>query len=102
MITLTQQRLLDEPIQTLDVLLVDDLCENAKCVSLDHVILRLLDVLAQTRDNNEDFVLVHLELLDENIDQATQVLMLSWLHLEELGHIEKHRTLLQVRKVLSL
>ena len=101
-ITLAQQRLLYEPIQTLHVLLVDDLCEDTKCVCLDHVILRLLDVLAQARDDNENFVLVHLKLLDEDIDQATKVLMLGWLHLEELCHVEKHRALLQVRKVLAL
>lgn len=89
-IALAQKSLLDEPIETLDVLLIDDFCQDSQRVCLDDIVLTLLDVLGQTGDHNEDFVLIDLELLDKDIDQASQSLMLSWTHLEKLRDVEEH------------
>ena len=69
MITLGKESLLDKSIKTLHILLVDDLSQDAQRVGLDHVVVALLDVLAQARDDDEHLILIDLELLDEDIDE---------------------------------
>ena len=90
MIALTQQSLLDEAVKTLNVLLVNNLGENSERICLDHVVVGLLDILAEAGDDDEHFVLIDLELLDEHVDQAAKILVLLWSHLEKLCHIEEH------------
>ena len=68
-ITLGKESLLDKSIKTLHILLVDDLSQDAQRVGLDHVVVALLDVLAQARDDDEHLILIDLELLDEDIDE---------------------------------
>jgi hypothetical protein len=46
MVAPTQQCLFEEAIETLDVLLVNDLCEDTEGVGFHHIVVRLLDVFA--------------------------------------------------------
>lgn len=94
MITFTQQSLLDELVQTLHILFVHNFGENSERVRLDHLIFGLLYVFGEARDNNKNFIFVHLELLDEHVDESTQILVLLGTHLEQFCHIKKHTTLL--------
>lgn len=69
MIAFADQGLLNKAIETLHVLFVNDLCEDSESVGLNHVVVTLLDIFAQTRDDNEDFILVDFELFDKDVDQ---------------------------------
>ena len=93
MLALVHQRLTKELLNVLDVLLVDDLRKNAQSICLEHVVLRRLQVLLQTSNHNEDLVHRDVELLDQYVDKATQVLVqlvsLALRNLEELRDIEK-------------
>ena len=46
MLTFAEQCLLDELIQRLHILLVNDFRQHSKSISLNHVVLGLLDVFA--------------------------------------------------------
>ena len=71
MITLAQESLLDKTIQTLNVLLINDFCQDSESVSLNHVIVTLLDIFGQARDDDKDFVLIDLKLFDEDVHEAS-------------------------------
>lgn len=101
-VAFAEQGLLNEAIKTLNVLLVDNFGQDAKSVGLHHIVIALLNVFAQARDNNEDLILIHLELFDENVDQASQVLVLAGRHLEKLRYVEEHRAFLELWEVLAL
>ena len=101
-VALAEQGLLNEAIKTLNVLLVDNFGQDAKSVGLHHIVIALLDVFAQARDNNEDLILIHLKLFDENVDQASQVLVLAGRHLEKLRYVEEHGAFLELWEVLTL
>ena len=102
MVALAQEGLLDDLVQTLDILFINDLGEDPEGVCLDHVVFGLLDVLVEAGDDDEDFVFTDFELLDEDVDEAAESLVVTGAHLEELCHIKEHGTLLKIRKVLSL
>ena len=101
-VRLAQQGLFDEPIETLHVLLVDNLGEDTQGVCLDNIVVRLLDIFVEAGNDNEDLVLVDLKLLDEDIDQATESLVLVRRHREQLRHVEEHGGLFKISEVLAL
>ena len=90
MVTLVIEGLLDELLETLNVLLINDLREDAERVRPDDLGVALLDVLRQTRDHNEHFVFRDLQFLDEDVNEPSQELVHCRWHLKQLCHIEKH------------
>jgi hypothetical protein len=60
MVTLVIESLFNKLFQALHVLFIDDLCQHTECICSHYFIITLLDVLAQTRDHNENFVLTNL------------------------------------------
>jgi len=62
----------------------------------------LLEIFGKARYHNEDFVLLDLEFFDKDIDQASEVDVLRWRHLEEFSHVEEHTGFLKFREVLAL
>lgn len=90
MVRLIVECLFYELFQTLDVLFINNLGEYSESIRFDHVVVTLLDVLAQAGDNNKYFIFIDFQFLDKYIDQSPQIKVHSWGHLEKLGNIEKH------------
>jgi len=89
-VALAHERLLDELVKGLHIVVVDDLRQHSQRVCFNHIVFSLLDVFGQALNDNEYLVFVGLKLLDEDVDESAEVLMLGWACLEELGHIEEH------------
>jgi hypothetical protein len=76
-LTLVHQSLLNEFIQGLDVLIVDDVCQDPEGVSFDHLRISHLDVFTQARNHDKNFLFIDLEFLDEDVNESTEVLVES-------------------------
>ena len=105
-VALVNQRLPQELLDVLHVLLVDDFGQHSQRVGFEDIVLRDLHILRQTADDYEYFVLVDVELLDEDVDQSPQVLVelvpLRLRDLEELRDVEEQLTLLVLGEDLAL
>lgn len=90
MVTLIHQRLLNELLQTLHVLLINDLGQHSQCIRTHDLILGLLDIFREAGNHNENLIFSYVQLLYEDVDQASQVLVHIGRHLEKFGDIEEH------------
>jgi len=106
MVALVDESLSQELLNVLQILLVDDLGKHSQSIGLEHVVVSQLNILRQTTNDNEDFILVHIQLLDQHIYQSSQVLIqlisLRLWYLEQFGDIEEKLTLLILSKDLTL
>jgi len=90
-VTFIVQSLFNELLKTLDVLLINDLGQHAKSVCAHDLVVTLLNVFGQARYNNENLVLFHVQLFNEDVNETTEVLVHVGGHLEQLGDVEEHR-----------
>jgi hypothetical protein len=90
----------------LEVLLINDFGQNPQSIGLKHIIIGELHILCKATNDDEYFVLAHVQLLDEHIHQSSQVLIqlvsLRLMNLEQLGHIKEKLTFLVFGKYLAL
>lgn len=96
--TLVEERLTQELLDVLDVLLVHDLGQHSQSVRLEEVVVVGLHIFGEAGDDDEDLGVAHVQLLDEDVDESPHVLVVLaplrvW-HLEQLGHVEEHLGLL--------
>ena len=90
MVTLIHQRLLNELLQTLHVLLINDLSQHSQSICTHDLILGLLDVFREAGNHDEHLIFSHVQLLYEDVDQASQVLVHVGRHLEKFCDVEEH------------
>jgi len=75
MIALIDEGLPQELFNILNVLFINDFGEHSQSICLKHVVLCDLHILGQAADDNEHFILVDIQLLDENVHEPSQILI---------------------------
>jgi hypothetical protein len=90
----------------LEVLLINDFGQNPQSIGLKHIIIGELHILCKATNDDEYFVLADIQLLDQHINESSQVLIqlvsLRLRNLEQLGHIEEKLTFLVFSEYLTL
>jgi hypothetical protein len=94
--TFVKDRLSQELLHVLDILLINNLCEDSECIGLKNIIIIILDVFCETADDNEYLVLTNIEFFNEDVNQPSQILVvfvsLRLRNLEEFSDVEEDLT----------
>jgi hypothetical protein len=66
-VVFVNQSLSQELLDVLEVLLLNNLGENSESICLEDIVIGELDVLEETRDDNEDFVFADVQFLQQKL-----------------------------------
>lgn len=83
------QGLLNEFLESLNILFIDNFGQNSECVSFDYIWISLLDVFAKAWDNDEDLAFRYFKFFNEDVNQSAEVLVLGWVSLEKFSNVEE-------------
>jgi hypothetical protein len=93
MLTFINNSLPQKFLNILKILFINDFCQHSQSVGLKHIIICLLNIFCKTTNNHEDIIFINFKLLNENIDESSQVrikfIPLALRNLEKFCHVEE-------------
>ena len=75
MLALINQSLPHELLNILNILFINNLGKDSEGISFEHIVISQLDIFGQTGNDHKHFIFIHIKLLDEHVNQPSNVLV---------------------------